>query len=306
MCTVLQQKESVFDTDIFRPIIDAIQKYIWLSYKGNERRFRIIADHIRTASILINDWVVQSNIGAGYVLRMIIRRMYYNLILLKDLSDQDLVWLISESVNFTATIREIKINEVIKSMLDEINTFKNTISRWLKVLHEKIDSSKWLLSWGDIFFLYDTCWFPLELTREICTEKHVKIDEDWFKKELESQKERSRQSAKFQKDIDRSKYLDLIPPTEFIGYDLSHYQNSLSSWDTNLSSSSVSEGFNEYNLLKDFEVNWQRVLIFDKTSFYAESGWQKWDSGIVELDTWEIVKIKDVQKYEWVFLHLVK
>jgi len=306
MCTVLQQKESVFDTDIFRPIIDAIQKYIWLSYKGNERRFRIIADHIRTASILINDWVVQSNTGAGYVLRMIIRRMYYNLILLKDLSDQDLVWLISESVNFTATIREIKINEVIKSMLDEINTFKNTISRWLKVLHEKIDSSKWLLSWGDIFFLYDTCWFPLELTREICTEKHVKIDEDWFKKELESQKERSRQSAKFQKDIDRSKYLDLIPPTEFIGYDLSHYQNSLSSWDTNLSSSSVSEGFNEYNLLKDFEVNWQRVLIFDKTSFYAESGWQKWDSGIVELDTWEIVKIKDVQKYEWVFLHLVK
>jgi len=300
MCTVLQKKESVFDTDIFRPIIDAIQKYTWLSYKGNERRFRIIADHIRTASILINDWVVQSNIGAGYVLRMIIRRMYYNLMLLKDLSDQDLVWLISESVNFTATIREIKINEVIKSMLDEINTFKNTISRWLKVLHEKIDSSKWLLSWGDIFFLYDTCWFPLELTREICTEKHVKIDEDWFKKELESQKERSRQSAKFQKDIDRSKHLEWISQTEFIGYAESTL-DCHSEWTTE-----YSVGYEESKLLKDFEVNWQRVLIFDKTPFYAESGWQKWDSGIVELDTWEIVKIKDVQKYEWVFLHFIE
>jgi alanyl-tRNA synthetase len=294
MCTVLQQKESVFDTDIFKPIIDSIQKYTWLSYIWNERRFRIVADHIRTATLLINDWVMSSNIWSWYVLRMIIRRMYYNLILLKDLLEQDLVWLISEVVEFTVNIREIKTNDVIKSLLDEINIFKNTISKWLKILQDKINSSWWLLLWKDIFFLYDTCWFPLELTKEICIEKNINMDEEWFQKELENQKERSRQSSKFQKDIDRSKYLDWIPPTEFIWYDMS------------LSSSSVSEGSNECKLLKDFEVNWQRVLIFDKTTFYAESGWQKGDSGIVELDTWEIVKIKDVQKYEWVFLHLLE
>ncbi len=308
MCTVLQKKESAYDTDIFRPIIDSIQKHTWLSYKWNERRFRIVADHVRTATVLINDWVISSNIWSWYVLRMIIRRMYYNLMLLKDISESDLQSLISECVEFTSNIREIKVNEVKTSLINEINVFKSTINRWVKILNEKIEKidKNSILDCKDIFFLYDTCGFPLELTREICLERNINIDEEWFKKELENQKERSRQSAKFQKDIDRSKYLDWVPQTEFIAYDLSHYQNSLSSWDTNLLSSSVSEGSNECNLLKDFEVNWQRVLIFDKTPFYAESGWQKGDSGTIELENWEIVKIKDVQKYDWVFLHLVE
>jgi alanyl-tRNA synthetase len=130
----------------------------------------------------------------------------------------------------------------------------------------------------------------LELTREICLEKNIRLDEKWYNKELETQKERSRKSAKFQKDIDRSKYLEWIYKTEFIGYNLSHCEPAKQS---------------SSKLLKDFEANWQRVLIFDKTPFYAESGWQKGDCGEIELDSWETVKIKDVQKYEWVFLHLV-
>jgi alanyl-tRNA synthetase len=177
-------------------------------------------------------------------------------------------------------------------LLFEVITFKKTISKWLKILSEKLDKieNNWKLQWSDIFFLYDTCGFPLELTREICLEKNIQVDEEWFQKELETQKERSRKSAKFQKDIDRSKYLVWIPQTEFIGY-------TLDGWAKENKTS---------KLLKDFDAHGQRVLIFDKTPFYAESGWQKGDSGKVELDWWEIVKIRDVQKYEWVFLHLVK
>ncbi len=293
MSAILQNKETIFETDLFQPILDIISKYTWLKYTDNTwitRRFRIVADHIRTAAILLNDWVIQSNVWSGYVLRMIIRRMYYNLMLLKDLSDSDFQKMLSEIVNFVADVRPIKIQEVTTSLITEVNTFKKTISKWLKILNDKLNNSKWELNWADIFFLYDTCGFPLELTREICLEKNVKLDEKWFKQELETQKERSRKSAKFQKDIDRSKYLEWMPQTEFVWYSL----------DTSDTSN------NDSKLLKDFDVNWQRVLIFDKTPFYAESGWQKGDSWNIQLDWGEILKIKDVQKYEGVFLHLVE
>ena len=207
--------------------------------------------------------------------------------LLKDISDEDLKSMLTEIVSFVNEMtRPLKINDIVKSLMDEILTFKKTISRGLKVLDEKLKNLSWnSLDWKDVFFLYDTCWFPVELTREICLEKNISIDEAWFKKELENQKERSRSCAKFQKDIDWSKYLEWIPQTKFIWY--------------------KEESSGDCKLLKDFEVNGQRILIFDQTPFYAESGWQKWDSWNITLDSWETLYIKDVQKYEWVFLHFV-
>jgi len=130
--------------------------------------------------------------------------------LLKDVSETDLKAFVSECVEFTSNIREIKVNEVIGSLINEISVFKSTINRGVKILNEKIEKldKNSILDCKDIFFLYDTCGFPLELTREICLERNINIDEQGFKNELETQKERSRQSAKFQKDIDRSQYLD--------------------------------------------------------------------------------------------------
>jgi len=302
MCMVLQNKETVFQTDLFQPTIDLLEKYVGLKYEDNKRRFRIVVDHLRTAIMLLNDGVIQSNVGSGYVLRMIVRRMYYNLILLKDINIEDFGNLAKEAINYFDHIRKLNTWLVIKSLLDEVNLFKKTISKWMKELESRLPNNKGdILSWKDIFFLYDTCWFPIELTKEIAEEKWFKIDEKWFKKELENQKERSRNSAKFQKDIDRSKYLEWMPQTEFIWYDLNRYENSLSSW-----AKSKDLEFSDIKLLKDFEANWQRVLIFNKTPFYAESGWQKGDSWEIELPSWELLHIKDVQKYEWVFLHLVK
>ena len=208
--------------------------------------------------------------------------------LLKDISNDELKSMLDEIASFVNGLtRPLKVEEVVKSLMDEILTFKNTISRGLKVLDEKLKNLSWnSLDWKDVFFLYDTCWFPVELTKEICLEKNISIDEEWFKKELENQKERSRSCAKFQKDIDWSKYLEWIPQTKFIWYKEQSSRNS--------------------KLLKDFEVNGQRILIFDQTPFYAESGWQKWDSWNITLDSWETLYIKDVQKYEWVFLHFVE
>lgn len=84
MAKVLQEKETVFDTDIFAPLLNHIERTLNVSYKGNERRFRIVVDHIRTSFFLIMQGITPSNEGRGYVLRRLIRRMYYNFMLLKS------------------------------------------------------------------------------------------------------------------------------------------------------------------------------------------------------------------------------
>jgi len=128
----------------------------------------------------------------------------------------------------------------------------------------------------------------LELTQEIAEEEKMAIDQAGYEKQVKEAKERSRNATKemFKKGTDWSKYLEGIPQTQFIGYDEVETSDA--------------------KLLKDFDVDGQRVLIFDKTPFYAEMGGQKGDFGKVILDSGEEVEIKDVQTFAGVSLHLVK
>ena len=149
------------------------------------------------------------------------------------------------------------------------------------------NKDKKIIGGEDAFKLYDTFGFPLELTKEIAAEKWYTVDEVGFEKAMEAQQERSRAGSKdmFKQWTDRSKYVEWVTATQFIGYDNLHSE--------------------EVKLLKDFEVNGQRILIFDKTPLYGESGGQMSDSGVVTLDSGEQLTIKEVKKYEWVFLHFV-
>lgn len=178
---------------------------------------------------------------------------------------------------------------ISKTLLAEINTFQKTLSNGLKVLEDIISkwSEKKVISWVDTFKLYDTFGFPLELTQEIAQEKWRAVDETWFEAELTKQQDRSRAATKdmFTKGIDRSAHIQWLPSTKFTGY------SKLESTDS--------------KLLKDFEVNDQRVLVFDTTPFYAEWGWQTGDRGVITLDGGEQVKVIDVKKYEGIYLHLV-
>lgn len=285
MCKVLQWKETVYETDLFWPIIELISKYTWLSYLWNERKMRIIADHLRTALVLVNDGCISSNVGAGYVLRMLIRRMYYNFLLLKKEGDID--WLVSDVLAFFSSIYPLSAKNIDVSILWEISQFKKTIDNWIKLLDQLL-SKNTSITWEDAFKLYDTYWFPFEITKEICNEKNIFVDEKWFNKALEDQKEKSRNASKnfLAKDIDRSKYLEWVVPTKFIGYDTS--------------------STTESKIIKDFVVDEQRVLIFDKTPFYAESGGQASDFWKVIMEDWSELEIINAIKYEGVFLHLVK
>jgi len=288
MCVILQEKQTIFETDIFLPIIEIIEKFVWKKYKWNEKKFRIVADHVRTAFFMIKNWIHPSNEWRWYVLRRIIRRMYFNVISLKEVTEKDFEKCLNNVVDCIKKLfnEKIDIDQIVNILFKECVQFQKTINNWQKLLRELFDKNKWKdISWNDIFKLYDTYGFPIELTREIAKEKWFKIDEKWFEKEMEGQKNKSRESSKFKQGIDRWKYLQWIPATKFTWYE------------------KLDE---DVKLLKDFKIGEQRILVFDKSPFYAESGGQTGDNWIVILDSWEKIEIADVKKYEWIFLHFVK
>lgn len=212
---------------------------------------------------------------------MLIRRMYYNIVLLKNTVDTDgLFEQLVSFFGFNTWHKEV--------LLKEIQQFQKTLTNGQKEF-EKIIASLHdkQVTWPDVFKLYDTFGFPYELTAELAQEKWLTINEVGFRTALEEQKTRSRQATKgkFTLDVDRSAHIQGMPATTFVWYD-------------NLT-------IDQPTLLKDFDVNGQRVLIFDSTSLYAEGGWQTGDRGVVTLDSGEQLRIQDVKKYEWVFLHFV-
>ena len=291
MCTVLQQKESVYETDVFASLLAIITKYVGLPYAGNERRYRIIADHLRTSFFMIKGDISPSNEGRGYVLRRVIRRMYYNMMLLKAVDVKTLPTFLKNIVKEIVALFDLAGNfDPIVALLEkEVVQFQKTITNGQKLLQDIITSAKKkTIWWADAFKLYDTFGFPVELTKEIAMEAWCVVDETWFTKEMEAQQQRSRAGSKnmFTQDIDRSTYIIGLPPTKFVGYETMKAD--------------------KIQLLKDFDVGGQRILVFDQTPMYAESGGQVSDSGTVVLDSGEQLHIKEVKKYEWVFLHLVE
>ncbi len=290
MAKILQEKETVFDTDIFASLIHQIEITLDITYKGNERRCRIISDHIRTAFYLISHAIIPSNEGRGYVLRRLIRRMYYNFMLLKPVAEDVFDSFITTMVTFVDALMEARADtkQISTILVKEAHQFQKTISNGQKLLNDLIWEKHTTITGKDIFKLYDTFGFPLELTKEILEEQWLHLDIAWFEKEMEAQQQRSRAWSKemFKQWIDRGQYLQWIAPTIFLGYD-----------------ELVSE---KVILLKDFEVQWQRILVFDKTPFYAESWGQSGDTWMIELDDGKQVNVIQVQKYNWVFLHFVE
>lgn len=291
MAMVLQWKKTVFDTDIFINLIALIENALDITYVWHERRCRIIVDHIRTAFFLIAHDIVPSNEWRWYVLRRLIRRMYYNFMLLRSQADSLFEPFITDIVTFVDSLMEANANTkyITTVLIKEVRQFQKTIMHGQKLLDEVVASTTaGSVSGKDIFKLYDTFGFPLELTKEIVEEKWLQLDIAGFEKEMEEQQARSRAGSKdmFKQGVDWATYTQGIPQTIFIGYETLQGQ--------------------DMQLLKDFEVNGQRVLIFDRTPFYAESGGQVGDTWTIVLDSGETVTVTLVQKYNWIFLHFVQ
>ena len=310
LAMILQWKKTIFETDLFEWIIKAIEKGTGIKYppysvdedklseseKQITRRFRIITDHLRWSLFLVADGVIPSNEARGYVLRRLIRRAFYNLYLLnKEIDYKKVVKNIYKAVEekYWKFRTNLQNNEnLVKIIVNEMEKFEKTIQRWLKLIEEEIErlKSQWkdTIEWEIIFKLYDTYGFPFELTKEIAENEWLKVDEKWFKEYMQQAKEKSKANAKdvFKRWIDWAKYLEGIPPTEFVGYEQLELENP--------------------KVLKYFEVEWNKIYIFDKTPFYAEWGGQTADKWEIILDDGKILKVKDVKKFAGVYLHFVE
>ena len=287
---VLQHKDSNYHTDLFMPIIKQIEEISKIKYHSDERgtSHRVIADHIRALVFALADGGMPSNEGRGYVLRRILRRAARHGHLL-NMKEAFLYKLVDVVVDLMADhfieLREkqVHIKMIIKA---EEERFNLTLDNGLKKFNEIILKTKNIFSGADAFQLYDTYGFPLDLTIIMAEEKGLTVDEKGFEIEMEKQKKRARDAAKFDLKTDDINWVELsdFVPTEFVGYT------------ENSSTSKIIK----YNL-DDNNVK----IVLDKTPFYAESGGQIADSGKIFNNECEII-ITDVQKDTDQFIHFGK
>ncbi|MBL0717714.1 MAG: alanine--tRNA ligase [Alphaproteobacteria bacterium] len=316
IASVLQGKNSNFDTSLFTDLIEKIKgkivpKYSNSKFQEEEEKtaLKIIADHSRAISFMIADGIVPSNEGRGYVLRRIIRRaIRYGFKL--GITDPFL-YNICSSVGDLMGGRYSELisrkTQIYEYVLDEEKSFKKTMSKGILLLEEEIKlipPQSSIFSGESAFKLYDTFGFPLDVTKDILREKNKTVDIDAFNKMMQKQKRLSKDSSKVKiKDDTMFKQLSQKNSTEFLGYT----QNSITSkilYIFDIDGQNIKdEDLHKIDAEKEYSV------ILNKTVFYAESGGQIADIGIIENENFKF-EVSDVQKYgdlsKEVFVHLGK
>ena len=292
LCMVLQNKTSNYDTDVFTPIINEIEKITKYNYGVSgevDVAIRVIADHIRTVYFAIADGQLPSNIGAGYVIRRILRRaIRYGFTFLNQKKPfiHLLVEIISKQLAdiFPELNKEKQLAyNVIK---EEEKSFLKTLDQGLVLLEDEIRNLKAKKIPGErVFELYDTFGFPFDLTKLIANERGLEIDKEGFEKEMDIQKTRSRGATS-------SKAGDWIiikesKKEEFVGYD-------------KLDSNIAITRYRKINTNRDGD---SYQLTFDKTPFYPEGGGQVGDQGYLESENGEIFNIVNTKKENNLIIH---
>ncbi len=278
---VLQGKHNNFDTDLFAPIIASIAAASGKSYGRNtddDVSIRVIADHLRSAAFLLSDGLMPSNEGRGYVLRRIIRRASRHAKLL-GLGDPLLYRLMDSVVEAMGDVYPGLAREqarASKVLLFEEERFTRTLEQGMRILDEIMvklkEASVKLIPGDELFKLYDTFGFPLDLARDIAMDNHLSVDEEGFQKEMEVQRERARASWVGEDEAIASIYREFVSEigeTEFVGYD-------------SLESDSVVKAILKEGKVVNVASAGDEVEVFlDKTPFYGESGGQAGDVGLI-------------------------
>ncbi|MEZ2716940.1 alanine--tRNA ligase [Niallia circulans] len=292
MASVVQNVPTNFDTDLFMPIIRATEQLADVQYGKDslsDEAFKVIADHIRTVAFAIGDGALPSNEGRGYVLRRLLRRAvrYAKKININRPFMFELVPVVAEiMVDYYPTVKE-KTEFIQKVMKSEEERFHETLNEGLAILSEVMEKAKdnGVIAGEDIFRLYDTFGFPVELTEEYAEEQGLAIDHEGFEKEMESQRDRAR---KARQEVDsmqvQSGVLGNIKvESEFIGYD---------QWSNEAQIVALLRNGQE---VETAEAGDEIQFILDKTPFYAESGGQIADKGTLKSDH-VTISVEDVQK----------
>ncbi len=296
LCMVLQGVTSNYDTDVFQNIIAEIGTLSGKKY-GDDLKpdiaMRVIADHLRAVAFAIADGQLPSNNKAGYVIRRILRRAVrygYTFLGFKKAFIYKLVEVLKETMGDTFTELKSQQGLIEKVIKEEEESFLRTLSTGIKLLDDIIKKAKkekhTEIRGKDAFVLYDTFGFPLDLTELIARENGLTVDETGFKKEMEVQKNRSRNAA--QQETDDWIELRKIDKTEFVGYDILETEIKIA----------------RYRKVSQKKKTFYQ-LVFDKTPFYGESGGQIGDTGYIESDGIK-TPIFDTQKENNLIVHLVE
>lgn len=298
VCAVLQKKKSNYDADVFTPLIDEVVKLSRVKYDNEEDRIpmRVIADHIRALTFAIADGAVPGNDGRGYVLRRILRRAarYGRKLNLKEPFLYKLVEILAKTMGDVFPEVKEKKDYVKKVIKAEEESFNATLDRGIELFEEVVKKlqkkNQKVIPGEDVFKLYDTFGFPVDLTNVMAREIGLAIDEDGFNTLMNEQKERGREASK-----------DKFASVNVALSDLSDFKikdNSIQSftgYDELKSTAKVT------GLKRDGSTD---LIILDRTPFYVEAGGQIDDTGELVINN-NVLEVVDVLKVENKTIHVV-
>ncbi len=291
VAAVLQGVHNNYDTDVFSTILKAISRLCQNPDMKNTS-MRVIADHIRSCAFLIAEGILPSNEGRGYVLRRIIRRAirHGHKLGLSEVFFYKLVAPLVETMGQGYPELAQGQAQIEQALQQEENQFLKTLDQGMRILEQDIAGITDNVIPGEtIFRLYDTYGFPPDLTGDIARERGLILDTDGFEREMSKQRTLSQNASKFTTQYHHQ--LDVQTESEFTGYEgLETHDN-------------VTELFHEGKSVKQLKANEQGGLVLVQTPFYAESGGQVGDSGVIKTTT-GVFQVNDTQKRQKAIVHL--
>ena len=295
LCMALQGKTSNYDTDVFQPIIKVIADMAGTAYgkdKQQDVAMRVIADHIRTIAFSITDGQLPSNAKAGYVIRRILRRAVrygYTFLGQKQSFMYKLLPVLIDNMGDAYPELIAQKGLIEKVIKEEEEAFLRTLETGIRLLDKTMEDTKAAgkteISGKDAFTLYDTFGFPLDLTELILRENGMTVNLEEFNEEMQQQKQRARNAAA----VETGDWVTLREgTTEFVGYDYTEYEASIL----------------RYRQIKQKNQTLYQIVL-DYTPFYAESGGQIGDTGVL-VSEFETIEVIDTKKENNLPIHITK
>ena len=303
MACIMQGVDSIYNIDTMHEILQEVCKLSGVKYQDGaaptDVSLRIITDHVRTVSFMIGDGILPSNEGRGYILRRLLRRAarHGRLLGIKGAFINDVAEKVFEQYG-EAYPELIERKDYIRKIISiEEEKFDQTVESGMSVLEgymaEAKAAGKTQLSGEQVFKLYDTYGFPIELTQEIAEEQGYTVDEEGFRAHMQAQKDQARAARKAEDNegwLDESVMFKDYPATEFTGYD-------------SLAMDAKVLGLvRGMNALKSAGEGEEVRIVLDRTPFYAEGGGQVGDTGLLEADGFTAA-VTDTIKVGNVYVH---